>query len=162
MTASTATHIRQPLGRSDDVTTTVRVVRRPIHPTIVCVPFTCFIGTLLTDIVYWKTAEMMWADFSAWLIAAGVILGWLAVIGGLVDLFGRRYDQRPALIWIYAIGYLIAMILATFNMFVHTRDAWTSVMPWGLALSVATVVVLLLTTWIGWAALYRRERLVEP
>jgi uncharacterized membrane protein len=150
------------LARGDDARTTVSVVRRPIHPTIVCVPFTCFIGALLTDVVYLNTAQMMWADFSAWLVTAGVILGWLAVIGGIVDLVGRRYDERPGLIWVYAIGYLIALVLATFNMFVHTRDAWTSVVPWGLALSAATVVVLLLTTWIGWAALYRRERRVVP
>jgi uncharacterized membrane protein len=58
--------------------------------------------------------------------------------------------------WAYALTTLILLILATFNMLIHTRDAWTSVVPWGLALSVATVVLLLITTWIGWSALYRR------
>ena len=35
-------------------------------------PIACFVGTLLTDIAYWRTAEMMWADFSAWLLTVGV------------------------------------------------------------------------------------------
>ena len=133
------------------------IVRPPLHPTLVSFPITCFGGTLLTDIAYWKTAEMMWADFSAWLIAAGVILGWLAAIAGVVDLVGRRYALAPVPAWVYAIGNLIALVLATFNMLVHTRDAWTSVVPWGLGLSIATVIVLLFTTWIGWTALYRRR-----
>jgi uncharacterized membrane protein len=132
-------------------------VRPPLHPTFVSFPIACIGGTLLTDLAYWKTAEMMWADFSAWLIAAGVILGWLAAIIGIVDLVGHRYATAPMPAWVYAGGNLIALVLATINMLIHTRDAWTSVVPWGLTLSVFTVIVLLFTTWIGWTALYRRS-----
>jgi uncharacterized membrane protein len=142
---------------SHDAGRTDLLVRPPLHPTFVSFPITCIGGTLLTDIAYWKTAEIMWADFSAWLIAAGVILGWLAAILCVVDLVGRRYATAPLPAWVYAAGNLVALILATINMLVHTHDAWTSVVPWGLGLSVATVVVLLFTTWIGWAALYRRS-----
>jgi uncharacterized membrane protein len=132
------------------------VVRPPLHPTLMWIPTTCFVGTLLTDIVYYRTAEMMWTDFSAWLISAGVILGWLNCIAGIVDLVGRRYGTAPVPAWTYSVGILVVMILATINMLIHTRDAWTSVVPWGLALSVITVVALIFTTWIGWTALYRR------
>lgn len=85
------------------------------------------------------------------------ILGWLAAIGGAVDLFSRRYDNGPAFAWLYAAGNLVALAVATLNMFVHTRDAWTSVVPWGLALTAVTVIALVPTIWIGWAALYRRN-----
>jgi uncharacterized membrane protein len=136
------------------------VVRPPLHPTLMWVPFTCFVGTLLTDLAYCGTAEMMWTDFSAWLISAGVVLGWLACIAGIVDLVGRRYTMAPVPGWAYAIGIVVVMVLATFNMLIHTRDAWTSVMPWGLALSVITVILLIFTTVIGWIALYRRSLVV--
>jgi uncharacterized membrane protein len=50
------------------------------------VPATCFVGALLTDLVYWRSAEKMWADFSAWLVSAGVVLGWLFLIIGLIEI----------------------------------------------------------------------------
>jgi uncharacterized membrane protein len=133
------------------------VVPAPLHPAVMWVPITCLVGTLLTDIAYAETAEMQWANFSAWLITAGTILGWLSCIAGIVDLVGRRYATAPVPGWAYAVGIVIVMILATFNMLIHTRDAWTSVVPWGLTLSIVTVVLLVITTTIGWLALYRRS-----
>jgi uncharacterized membrane protein len=99
----------------------------------------------------------MWTNFSAWLISAGVILGWLACVAGVVDLVGRRYAMAPVPAAVYSIGILVVMVLATFNMLIHTRDAWTSVVPWGVTLSAITVVVLIFTTVIGWISLYRRS-----
>jgi len=40
-------------------------VRRPLHPMLLGFPAACFIGTMLTDIAYWATAQMIWANFSA-------------------------------------------------------------------------------------------------
>ena len=37
------------------------------------------------------------------------------------------------------LGYLLAWLLSVVNTFVHTRDAWTSVVPWGLTLSAIVV-----------------------
>jgi uncharacterized membrane protein len=133
----------------------MRIAKHPIHPMLVPIPIACFVGALLTDIAYWATAEMMWADFSAWLVTIGVIMGYLAAIVGLIDFLGNRLirAQRPA--WPHAIGNVAVLILATLNMFVHTRDAWTSVVPWGLILSAAVVAILLFTGWMGWSMVYR-------
>jgi uncharacterized membrane protein len=59
---------------------TARIAMHPIHPMLVPFPIACFVGTLLTDLAYWKTAEMMWADFSSWLLFAGLVMGVLAAI----------------------------------------------------------------------------------
>jgi uncharacterized membrane protein len=76
-------------------------------------------------------------------------LGYLAAIFGLIDFLGSRSirAQKPA--WPHAIGNVVLLILATLNMFVHSRDAWTSVVPRGLALSAATVLILMFTAWMG-------------
>src|SRR5262245_18649478 len=67
-----------------DPTPTVRIARHPIHPMLVPIPIACFVGTLITDIVYWRTAEMIWANFSAWLVTVGVIFGVIAAVIGLI------------------------------------------------------------------------------
>src|SRR4051794_14561653 len=51
---------------------TARIAGHPIHPKLVPFPIVCFVGALLTDIAYWRTADIMWANFSAWLLAAGL------------------------------------------------------------------------------------------
>ncbi len=134
---------------------TARIGSHPIHPMLVPVPIACFVGTLLCDLMYLATAKMQWADFSAWLVTVGVIIGWLAAIAGAIDLLGNRLIRSRRTAWLHAVGNLAALILATLNMFIHSRDAWTSVVPAGLTLSALTVVILLFTGWLGWSLVYR-------
>jgi uncharacterized membrane protein len=127
----------------------------PLHAMLVPIPSVCFIGTLVTDLAYWKTADMQWANFSAWLLAIGLAVAFLAVIAGLVDfLFSRRIRALPSG-RIHVIGNIIALVLALFNAFVHSRDAYTSVVPDGLILSALTVLILLVAGWAGWTMVHR-------
>jgi uncharacterized membrane protein len=134
---------------------TARIAGHPIHPMLVPFPIAFFVGTLLTDLTYWWTADMMWADFSAWLVTIGVIMGWLAALAGLIDFLGNRLIREQAPAWPHAIGNAVVLVLATLNMMMHTRDAWTSMFPWGLVLSAAVVLILLFTGWWGWSMVYR-------
>lgn len=104
---------------------------------------------MATDIAYWRTADMLWADFSAWLLTVGVIVGYLTIVVALIETFAIRSPLRLRPTWPYAIGNVVALILATFDMLVHTRDAWTSVVPWGLVLSAAIAMVLIGTGWLA-------------
>jgi uncharacterized membrane protein len=104
----------------------------------------------VSDIVYWRTADIVWADFSDWLVTVGVIVGYVTLVVALIEIFalqtGRLYRlYRPN--WLFALGMIVALILATFNILVHTRDAWTSVVPWGVVLSALVVVVALAAGW---------------
>jgi uncharacterized membrane protein len=101
------------------------------------------------------SAGAEWADFSAWLVTVGVIMGWLAAIVGLIDFLGDQLIREQAPAWPHAIGNAVVLVLATLNMLVHTRDAWTSVVPWGLVLSAAVVLILLFTGRMGWSMVYR-------
>ena len=136
---------------------TARIAGHPIHPMLVPIPIACFVGTLLSDIVYWRTAEIFWADMSAWLVSVGVVIGILAALAGLVDLLSSPAIRAQGPAWPHALGNILVLILATINMLIHTRDAWTSVVPWGLALSAATVLILAVTGWLGWSLVYRHR-----
>jgi len=84
-----------------------------------------------------------------------VIMGWLAAIAGLIDFLGNRLIRMQPPAWPHVIGNAIVLVLATVNMFVYSRDAWTSVVPWELILSGLVVLILLFTTWMGWSMVYR-------
>jgi uncharacterized membrane protein len=139
----------------DSLRSTARIGEHPIHPMLVPFPIAYFGGTFLTDLAYWRTGEMMWADFSAWLVTVGVIMAYLAAIAGLIDFLSSRLIRSRPPAWPHVIGNVAVLILATLNMLVHTHDAWTSVVPWGLVLSTAVVLILLFTGWMGWSMVYR-------
>lgn len=109
----------------------------------------CFIGALLTDIAYWQTMQMMWTDFSAWLLLAGAVLGAVGLLAGLIDAARGLLVLRSATGWFYVVGCLAVFVVAILNSFVHSRDAWTSVMPLGLALSTSTVALVLIVAVLG-------------
>jgi uncharacterized membrane protein len=119
------------------------------------IPIVCFVATLITDIVYWQTAAMLWADMSAWLLLVGLIVSLVAAPAGIIDLFGDPRIRKLRAAWIHGIGNVTALILSIFNCLIHTRDAYTSVVPSGLILSALVVVILLVTGWNGWALVYR-------
>jgi uncharacterized membrane protein len=146
---------RAPVMPSPNPRSTASLRGHPFHAMLVPIPIVCFVGTLITDIVYWQTAAMLWADMSAWLLVIGLLVSVFAAAAGLIDFFGERRirELRPA--WIHFLGNTTALILSTFNAFIHTRDAYTSVVPTGLILSALVVLILLVTGWNGWSMVYR-------
>jgi uncharacterized membrane protein len=95
-------------------------------------------------VAYWRTSDIQWADFSAWRLAIGMILGCLSLIVELIHIFSRR--QLASRGW-WGVGVLvIALAIALANNFIHARDGWTSVVPSGLILSVITVALMMATS----------------
>lgn len=129
------------------------IARRPIYPALLPVPITCFVGALLTDLAYTGTAEMMWLDFSSWLLLAGLIAGGVAGALLLVELVRAGAARRGALT-LHVVLLLAAWIVEVFNSFLHARDGWTAVVPGGLTLSIVATVLALAAGWF-WQAVPR-------
>jgi uncharacterized membrane protein len=125
----------------------IAVAGVPVHAMLVPFPIACFTGALLTDIAYSRTALMQWSNFSAWLLAFGLMMGVLAALFGFIDYFGAK--PRPAIGAYHLIGNVVVLVLALFNNLVHTRDGWTSVVPTGLILSAVTVALMVITGFLG-------------
>ena len=133
---------------------TAAIAGHPIHAMLVPFPIVCFTLALIADIAYWRTSNLMWLEFSAWLLLAGIVFGVLAAVFGAIDFFARPEIRSLKPAWPHAIGNLISLILAFFNNLVHTADGWTAVVPWGLTLSALTVLVMLVTGWLGAALVH--------
>ena len=127
----------------------------PLHALLVPVPIFCFIATFVTDIVYSRTAAILWADMSAWLLLVGLAVSLFAVPAGLIDFLGDARIRQLRAAWVHACGNIAVIVLSIFNALIHTRDAYTSVVPSGLILSALVVVLLAVTGWTGSTLVYR-------
>ena len=130
---------------------------RPIHAVLVPFPVVCFIGALITDVVYWRSTSFIWETFSVWLLTVGLIVAGLAVLAALVDLVaGHRIGNRRSA-WIYALGNALVIALSLINVFVHSRDGYTAVVPTGIILSGIVVLIMMIMGWMGRETVYRRR-----
>ena len=105
------------------------------------IPFGFFIAALIFDTVYANTGESMWNKSAAWLIAIGLVF---AVVPRLINLMQVWVTSRHTALATDKLDFwlnLIAVIVAIFNSFVHSRDAY-AVVPEGLWLSAFTVFLL--------------------
>jgi len=141
---------------------TASIGGHPLHVMLVPIPIVCFVGTLVTDIAYWRSANLQWAAFSAWLISIGVVMAVLAALAGITDFLGDRRIRHLGAAWVHGLGNGLVLLLAVINAFVHSRDGYTSVVPTGLILSAVTVMLLLITGWNGWTMVYRHGVGVAP
>jgi uncharacterized membrane protein len=117
------------------------VLANAIYGLLDPLPFGFFVAALIFDIIYVRTAVVLWNKGAAWLIVFGLLL---AIIPRLVNLaqvwitsrqLARRADKLD--FWLN----LLAIVAAIFNAFVHSRDAY-AVVPAGVWLSACTVVLL--------------------
>jgi uncharacterized membrane protein len=121
------------------------VAMHSLHATLTAFPIACFSLTVLTDIAYLQTSNLLWLHFSEWLLFAGLVVGAAAAVARALDWLLR--SVRPP--WAAVGAGAAVLVLAVINSFVHTADGWTAVMPYGLALSIVTVLVMIATGWLG-------------
>ena len=136
---------------------TAKLFGHPIHPMLVPFPIVCWIGAFVTDIAYARTAYLQWQYFSIWLITAGLVMGGLAAVAGLIDYGGDRRVRAARPATPHMLLNITAFLLSLLNAFVHSRDGWTAVVPQGLILSGIVTLLLLVSAWLGGSLVYRHS-----
>lgn len=129
----------------DNTRSVTRCLMRAAYRFFVSFPVTCFFLTVLTDIAYWQTSNLLWLHFSEWLLLAGLIFGCFAFLLAVLTLV--IWKQGPT--WPALLGGIVVLLAAALNSFIHTADGWTAVVPYGLAVSIVTVAAMLMAAWIG-------------
>jgi uncharacterized membrane protein len=124
-------------------------VGAPMHPRIVGLGATLLIGAFATDVAYAQSDLFQWENFSIWLITAGLALA-AAAAAALV--FDAARHRIAGIDWARFCGFIGATLLSILNAFVHSRDAYTAVVPQGVILSgIVTAILLALGWWRGWS-----------
>jgi uncharacterized membrane protein len=122
-------------------------VRRPFHPFFVGLGGALLMAALFTDFMYSSNSLMQWANFSAWLITGGLIL---ALISAIVLIIDFALGQAGPIRWLDFGLLAVAAVLSIVNVFIHTRDAWTSVVPSGITISAIVTILLAVAGLRGW------------
>jgi len=126
----------------------ISIARRPIYAILLPVPIVCFIAVLLSDIAYLNSGgNLVWLDFSSWLLLFGLVFGLIAGIVLLVDLFRNR-GMRVTAGWAHLLIFVAGWVVELLSMFVHQRDGWTAVTGLGLVLSIIGAVLFLIAGWL--------------
>jgi uncharacterized membrane protein len=118
-----------------------------LHPFLVSIGGSLLMAAFATDIMYSQTSLIQWSNASEWLIAAGLVLALLAAVALVIDVAsgnGRRLSRLDFLL------LAAAAVLSIVNVFVHSRDAWTTVVPEGIWLSGIVTLLLLIVGIRGW------------
>ncbi len=105
-------------------------------------------AALFTDYMYSSNSLMQWSNFSAWLILGGLVLALVSAIVLAVELLLHR---TGSIRWLDFGILAAAAVLSIVNEFIHTRDAWTTVVPSGISLSAIVTLLLLVAGLRGWA-----------
>ena len=118
-----------------------------LHPFFISLGGTLLMAALFTDFMYSSNGLMQWSNFSAWLIVGGLVL---ALVSAIILLAEAVSGRAGTIRWLDFILLAVAAVLSILNVLVHTRDAWTSVVPTGITLSAIVTVLLLVAGIRGW------------
>ena len=134
-------------GNGNHPQSTAKIGGHQIHPMLVQFPIVCFIGVLVTDIVFINNQNPGWATASRYLLVIGLVMAALAALAGLTDFLGDKRVQSGDAIK-HAVANVTAVVLELVNLILrlHTNDPIPRI---GIILSAVTVLILLYSGWMG-------------
>jgi uncharacterized membrane protein len=136
---------------------TAKIAGHPLHPMLVPFPIAFFVATLGADLMYLGGGDVFWFRASEWLLGAGVVMALLAALAGVTDVLGDARIRALTIAWVHFLGNLLAVLIEAFNWYRRYSVGQDAVRPTGLYLSIAAVLILLVTGWLGWEMVYRRR-----
>ena len=140
------------------VRSTAAIFGHPIHPMLVVFPIGFLVGALATDLAFWATSDSFWARASEWLLGAGIVMGALAAVAGLIEFVTISRVRSLVAGWVHFLGNVAAILLAFWNL-LHRMggDPGVTVVPLGIILSAVVVVIFLVTGWLGDELVFRHR-----
>jgi uncharacterized membrane protein len=140
---------------------TASVAGHPIHPILVTLPIGFFVGALLSDLAHYWTADAFWTRASLWLTGGGLVAGIVAALAGLADFLGSAEIRKLSKAWLHFLGNAVVLLLALISFFVRLYDESGTVSATQLLLSLAIVILLSVTGWLGGELVFRHRVAVQ-
>jgi uncharacterized membrane protein len=133
---------------------TAQIAGHPIHPMLIPFPIVCFIGTLVTDIVFLNNHDPGWATASRYILGVGIVMAALAAVAGLTDFMGDDRIRRAGDALKHMLANVTAVVLEIVN-FVLRLNSDDAIGKVGVYLSAVVVLILIYSGWKGGDLVYR-------
>lgn len=140
---------RQAFHREIRIPSTAAIYSHPLHPMFVTFPIAFFVGTLVSDVTFLWKGDPFWARASFWLVAAGLVGGALAAIAGVTDFLSTPAIRDKIRSWGHFLAAIALLSFASANLMLRLDAPGEAIYPWGIFLSVLTVVMLLFAGYLG-------------
>jgi uncharacterized membrane protein len=145
------------------IATSAKLAGHPLHPMLVPFPIAFLVATFACDLAYWSTRDAFWAIVAAWALGAGIVTAALAALAGLTDFFGNARIRAIDHAWHHMVGNVVVVVLAIISFWIRMSTGTADgILPWGLILSLLTVLLLLYTGWKGGELAYGQRVGMRP
>ncbi|MGZ2410785.1 putative membrane protein [Sphingomonas sp. F9_3S_D5_B_2] len=135
---------------------TAKIAGHPLHPMLIPFPIVCFVGTLVTDIVYSRNHDAGWATASHWLLGIGLLTAAAAALAGFTDYLGDERVRKLGDALKHMLANVTAVVLELVNFFLRLRNN-DFIDSTGVYLSAVVVLILLYSGWKGGDLVYRHR-----
>lgn len=136
---------------------TAQIGGHPIHPLLIPFPIVSFIGALITDTMWLSTQEGGWATASNWLLGVGLVTALLAAAAGMADYLGDERVKQIGAATRHMIANIVVVTLEAVNLVVRLTAGSDQIGTLGVWLSLASVVILAYSGWLGGELVYRHR-----
>jgi uncharacterized membrane protein len=135
--------------KSHVVPSTVSVMQHPIHPMVVVYPIALLSLTFPSDLLYLLLGDPFWARASFLMLLGGFGVGIVAAVIGMIDFFTMKRVRSHVSAWSHFISAIVLLALTAANLNHRWGDYVESVLPWGIVLSAAMGLLVVVTGWLG-------------
>ena len=136
------------------------VARHPIHPMFVPFPIGLWVFSFVCDLIYLGSRLPFWKDAAFYTMVGGVIGALIAALPGLVD-YGTIADGNVRRLGTtHLVLNLGLVVLYLVNLWIRAHSVREALTP--VWLSVAGVVVLVISGWLGGEMVYVHGMSVGP
>lgn len=140
----------------DNPRSTASIGGHPIHPMLIPFPIACLVGVFVTDLLFLAYGDRGFAEASRWLLGFGIGTALLAAGVGLIDFMGDDRIRRMNHALQHMIANVAAVVVSIVNLAIRIGSD-TNVLPIGIYLSGAVVLILIFSGWRGGDLVYHHR-----
>ena len=134
----------------------VKLLGHPLHPMLIVYPLGLLSTAVIFDLISMATDSKIFPVVSYWMITAGIIGGLMAAIIGFFEWMAIPVDSRAKRIsnW-HALGNLTVVLLFAASWWLRTGVPNKVPTTAAFSLSLAALLLALVTGWLGGELVYR-------